>query len=94
MLAGVACPAGVTICDDCIVMQGTVGTLSPSDSDYVGPDGTLSSSDPAGILFPAVPAGMPFPVGLLALWALIRHCPHPTLPEYCFRPFLQGYHSQ
>ena len=21
-------------------------------------------------------------------------CPHPTLPEYCFRPFLLGYHSQ
>ena len=29
----------------------------------MGPDGTLSSSDLAGILFPAVPAGIPFPVG-------------------------------
>ena len=29
----------------------------------VGPDGTLSSSDPAGILFPAVAAGMLFPAG-------------------------------
>ena len=29
----------------------------------MGPDGTLSSSDHAGILFPAVPAGIPFPVG-------------------------------
>ena len=37
----------------------------PSDSDSVdpvGPDGMLSSSDLAGILFPAVPAGIPFPV--------------------------------
>ena len=42
---------------------GHVGTLSPSDSDSVGPDGTLSSSDLAGILFLAVPAGIPFPVG-------------------------------
>ena len=81
LLAGVACPAGVTVCEDCVVMPDTVGTLSPSDSDYVGPvgpvgtlspsdsvghdgpDETLSSSDPAGILFPAVPAGIPFSVG-------------------------------
>ena len=49
-----------------MVVPGTVGTLSPSDSDSVGhdgPDGTLSSSNPAGILFPAVPAGIPFPIG-------------------------------
>ena len=91
LLAGVACPAGVTVCEDCVVMPDTVGTLSPSDSDSVGtlspsdsvgpvgtlspsdsdsvghdgPDGTLSSSDPAVILFPAVPAGIPFPVGLV-----------------------------
>ena len=42
-----------------------VGMLSPSDSvavGPVGPDGTLSSSDLTGILFPAVPAGIPFPV--------------------------------
>ena len=42
------------------------GTLSPSDSvaaGPVGPDGPLSSSDLAGVLFPAVPAGIPFPVG-------------------------------
>ena len=75
LLAGVAYLAGVTVCEDGIVMTGTVGTLSPSDSDgpvgtlslsdsdYVGPDGTLSSSDLAGILFPAVPTGIPFPVG-------------------------------
>ena len=42
---------------------GPCGTLSPSDSDSVGPGGTLSSSDLAGILFSAVPAGIPFPVG-------------------------------
>ena len=42
------------------------GTLSPSDSVAVGPggpDGPLSSSDLAGVLVPAVPAGIPFPVG-------------------------------
>ena len=59
LLAGVACPAGVTVCEDCVVVPGTVGTLPPSDSGSVGHDGT----DPAGILFPAVPAGIPFPVG-------------------------------
>ena len=78
-MAGVACPAGETVCANCIVMPGTVGTLSPSDSDSVGPvgpvgtlspsdsdsvgpvgpDGTLFSSNLAGILFPAVPAGIP-----------------------------------
>ena len=45
---------------------GPCGTLSPSDSDSVGPggpDGMLSSSYLAEILFPAVPAGIPFPVG-------------------------------
>ena len=71
-----ACPASVTVCEDCIISPGVVGTLSPSDSDSVGPvgpygtlspsdsdsGGTLSSSDLAGILFPAIPAGMPFPV--------------------------------
>ena len=72
LLAGVACPAGETICGNCIAMPGRcphltgpVGTLSPSDSysvGPVGPDGTLSSSDLAGILFPAVPAGIPIPV--------------------------------
>ena len=41
-----ACPAGVTVCEDCVVMPGTVGTLSPSDSDGpVGPVGMLSPSD-------------------------------------------------
>ena len=48
LLAVVACPAGVTVCEECVVMPGTVGTLSPSDSDSVGhdgPDGTLSPSD-------------------------------------------------
>ena len=78
LLAGVACPAGVTVGEDCMVMSGAVGMLSPSDSDgtvghvgtlslsdsnTVGSDGALSSSNLAGILFPAVPAGIPFPVG-------------------------------
>ena len=95
LLARAACPASVTVCEDCIMMPGVVGTLSPSISDSVGhvgtlspsdsdsvglcgmlspsdsdsvgpvgPEGTLSSSDLAGILFPAVPAGIPFPIGL------------------------------
>ena len=38
---------------------GLYGMLSPSDS---GPDGTLSTSDLAGILIPAVLIGIPFPV--------------------------------
>ena len=83
MLAGVASPASVTVCEggnvwpcivgtlspsdsDSVAPVGPYGTLSPSDSDAVGPvclDGTLSSSDLVGILFSAVPAGMPFPVG-------------------------------
>ena len=66
LLADVACPASVTVCEDCVMSPGVVGTLSPSGSDYVcpvGPDGKLSLSDLAGILFPAVPAGIPFKVG-------------------------------
>ena len=46
------------------------GTLSPSDSVAVGPggpDGPLSSSDLAGVLVPALPAGIPFPVGPVGL---------------------------
>ena len=45
---------------------GPYGMLSPSDTAAVGPvgpDGTLSSSDLAGILVPAVPAGILSPVG-------------------------------
>ena len=78
-MAGAACPAGVTVCEDGIVMPGAVGMLSPSDSDgpvgpvgtlspsdsvfvgHDGPDGTLSSSDFARMLFPAIPAGIRFP---------------------------------
>ena len=42
---------------------GLYGTLSPSDSvGPVGPDGTLSTSDLTGILIPAIPVGIPFPV--------------------------------
>ena len=51
---------------NCIMDFNARGTLSPSYSvadGPVGPGGTLSSSDLAGILFPAVPAGIPFPVG-------------------------------
>ena len=49
LLAGVAKPASVTVCEDSHV------------SPCVG--GTLSSTDLAGRLFPVVPAGIPFPVG-------------------------------
>ena len=45
LLARVACPAGVTVCEDCVVMPETVGRLSQSDSDSIGPVGTLSPSD-------------------------------------------------
>ena len=33
LFVGVACPASVTVCEDCtcVVMPGVVGTLSPSD---------------------------------------------------------------
>ena len=63
LLASAMCPASVTVC---VISPGVVGMLSPSGFDSVGPvgpDGMLSSSDLAGILFPAVPAGIPFPVG-------------------------------
>ena len=96
---------------DSVDPVGPNGMLSPSDSvavGPVGPDGTLFSSDLARILFPAVPAGMPFPVGPVGPVGLNGtlfpsdtaavgpvgpdgRCPHPTLPEYCFRPYLQGY---
>ena len=75
---------------------GPCGTLSLSDSDAVGPvgtDGTLSSSDLAGILFLAYLLGdcsqwallallgrCPRPsLILLALLACMGCCPHPTL---------------
>ena len=57
LLAGVACLAGVTVCEACIMMPGAVGTLSPSDYDSVGHVGTLSDSDgpvgPVGTLSPS-----------------------------------------
>ena len=49
LLAGVAKPASVTVCEDSHGLP------------CVG--GTLSSSDLAGRLLPVVPAGIPFPVG-------------------------------
>ena len=48
---------------NCIMDLSACGTLSPSDSVAVGPDGPLSSSDLAGVLVPAMPVGIPFPVG-------------------------------
>ena len=68
LLAGAACPARVTGCEDCIMVSGVVGTLSPSISDSVGPVGhvgTLSPSDsdsvgpvgPCGMLPPSDPDG-------------------------------------
>ena len=49
LLAGVAKPASVIVCED--------SHLSPSFEE------TLSSPDLAGKLFPVVPAGVPLPVG-------------------------------
>ena len=46
-MAGVACPAGVTVCEECVVMPGAVGTLSPSDSHSVGPVGHVGTSSPS-----------------------------------------------
>ena len=37
----------------------------------MGPDGTMSSSDLAGILFPAVPAGIPSPVGPIGPYGML-----------------------
>ena len=67
LLAGVVNPAGATVCEDSYISPCVGGTLSPSDSVAVGLEGTLSSSDLAGMLFPAVPAGVPFPVGPVGL---------------------------
>ena len=75
LLAGAACPASVTVCDDYIVMSGAIGTLSPSDSDSIGPVGTLSPSY-------SVFVGHDGPVGPVALWALcalLGRCPRLTL---------------
>ena len=47
LLAGAACPVSVTVCEDCIVMSGAVGTLSPSDSDSVGPVGPVGTPSPS-----------------------------------------------
>ena len=49
LLAGMAKPASVTVCED--------SHVSP------GMEGTLSSPDLAGKLFPVVPAGLLLPVG-------------------------------
>ena len=51
---------------DSVGPVGPCGTLSPTDTiaiSPVGSGGTLSSPDPVGILFPAMPAGIPFSVG-------------------------------
>ena len=93
LLAGEACPAGVTVCEDCIMMPGAVVTLSPSDT--VGPVGMLSPSDSAsvgpvghvGMLSPSdsVSVGHDDPDGTLSSSDFAR---------MLFRPFLLGYHSQ
>ena len=59
LLAGMAKPYRVTVCEDSHV------------SPCVG--GTLSSSDLAGRLFPVVPAGMPLPVGPVGPVGLCPH---------------------
>ena len=82
--------SGQCDCLSYIAMCWGGGTLSPSESIAVGLEGTLSSSDLARMLFPAVPAGIPFPVGPvgpygtlspsgLTLTALLGRCPRPTL---------------
>ena len=53
VLAGMAKPASVTVCED--------SHRSPSVEE------TLSSPDLAGKLFPVVPAGIPLPVGHVGL---------------------------
>ena len=66
LLAGVANPASMTVCEGGYISPCVEVTLSLSDSVAVGPvrlDGMLSSSDLTGMLFPAVTAGIPFPVG-------------------------------
>ena len=74
LLAGGANPPSVTVCEDSYISPCVGGTLSPSDSVAVGPmglEGTLSSSDLAGMLFPAVPAGIPFPVGPVGPYGML-----------------------
>ena len=56
LLAGVAKPASMTVCED--------SHESPSV------EGTLSSPDLAGKLFPVVPAGIPLPVGPVGLYGM------------------------
>ena len=93
---------------NCIMDCSARGTLSPSDATAVGPDGTLSSSDLAGMLFPPVPAGIPFtagPVGLCGMLSPSNYVsvvlvdPGGTLPssdlvEMLFPAVPAGYHSQ
>ena len=97
---------------NCIMDISACGTLSPSDSVAAGPggtDGPLSSSDWAGVLVPAVPTGIPFPVGPAGPVGLEGTlspsdyvsgvlvdpgCHRPTLPGCCVRLCLLGYHSQ
>ena len=64
-------------------------------------DGTLSQTDPAGILFPA-DLTEPTTVGVL-VWPMLEYCFRPflkgycsrlTMLEYCFRPFLKRYCSR
>ena len=64
---------------NCVMDFSARGTLSPSDSVAVGPDGTLSSSDLAGVLFPAVLTRIPFPVGPAGPIGCMGCCPRLTL---------------
>ena len=101
MLAGTVSPSDVaeqvaddtaSLADDFILLM-LAGTVSPSDVAEQVTDDTASLADAgilfpansAGILFPAVPAGVPFLAGPVG-----PDGPDPTLPEYCFRPFLLG----
>ena len=76
---------------DSVGHVGPYGTLSPSDTAAVGaggPDGTLSSSDPARVLFPAVPAGIPSPVGLIGSYGTL--CSDRTMLSICSVSKLTG----
>ena len=56
-LAGAMCPSGGTACVAGAMVPGAVGTLCPSDSDSVGPYGTLSQPE-YDCVVPVGPYGM------------------------------------
>ena len=81
LLAGVACPARVTVCEDCIISPAVVGTLSHLTLTLLALLARMGRYPRLTLI-------------MWAMWALMGRCPHPTLPKYCFRPFLLGCRSQ